>query len=277
MKIIKGKTFADVYREVLYELHHFPKYVTNPRSMKIKEIINLIIEIEDPTSNMFINPIRKTPQRYLAGEMYWYFQGREDVEFISKYSKFWKKLTNPDGVTVNSAYGNLLFRDLNEYNITEWQWALKSLIEDKDTRQAIIRFNKPKHSFVGNKDFVCTLNGIFNIRNDKLIFTVIMRSQDEILGRTFDIPFFTLLQQQMRNHLLPYYPDLKLGSFIHHNVSSHIYEKDFELVEDMLRNQWKSAGLPKLRENLINPDGSFNDNFWKSDDELITWIRENMK
>jgi len=287
MLIIQGQTFAEVYQKILDSLINKPQFVSKPRGQTTHEIMNCVIQIEDPTSNMIKNVVRSTPKRYLAGELFWYFSGRRDVETIRRYSKFWDKLINPDGQTVNSAYGYLLFKEyhapLYESNIAldginEWQWALQSLIKDKDSRQAIIRFNKPWHSWWGNKDFVCTLNGVFNIRDDKLHLTIIMRSQDEIFGRTFDVPFFTLLQQQMLVHLKRVYPELSLGSYVQHNISTHLYERDFDKATKMLQHKFNPAGLPKLQSNLINENGFFNlDKFKASDDELIKWIKLNME
>ena len=278
MLVIKGKTFAEIYKKVLYEIYYNPEYICKPRGQKIKEITNVIIELEDPTSNMFINSIRSTPEEYLAAELYWYFNGTNTIDFISKYSKFWKKLVNPDNSTVNSNYGHLLFKELNEYGFSEWLWSYTSLLIDIDSRQAILHFNKPKHLFVGNKDQVCTLNGIFLIRDNKLNFTIIMRSQDEILGRTFDLPFFTILQQQMLSHLKYFYPDLTLGKFIYHTVSSHLYERNFELVEAMLDNDFIENKLPNLELDLINSFGEFQyENFvFNKKDKLISWIKERL-
>ena len=293
MRLIVGDTFANVYEQLLSELWNNPEYVASPRGQKTHEITNMIIQIKDPTSNMFQNVTRSTPKRYLAGELYWYFSGNNTLEFISKYSKFWEKIKNPDGITVNSAYGHLLFNekrlpiwDADECEwlspspgslINEWQWAHKSLIDDEDSRQAIIRFNKPWHSWYGNKDFVCTLNGIFHIRHGELHLTIIMRSQDEVFGRTFDVPFFTLLQQQMLQHLKKNYPKLKLGTYTQHNISTHIYERDFDKIKEMLKHPFIPDGVPALKENLIWPNGEFrHDAFVSSRDPLITWIKEGM-
>lgn len=293
MLVINGKTFAEVYNKILHTLLYNPQYTARPRGQLTHEITNCIIQIEDPTSNMFTNITRSTPKKYLAGELFWYFSGDRSLKTISRFSKFWDKIKNPDGLTVNSAYGHLLFkekqlplydRDIAEWTanpsqyINEWQWALESLKKDKDSRQALIRFNKPWHSWWGNKDFVCTLNGLFLIRDDKLHLTIIMRSQDEIFGRTFDVPFFTLLQQQMLQHLKPTYPELKLGTYTQHNISTHLYERDFEKVKNMLETPIEPDGLPPLQQNLISEEGEFEAvDFLLTDDSLINWIKENMR
>jgi len=273
--MIKGDTFAEVYTDLLGELHDYPEYESAPRGMLIREHLNVHLSVTDPLSNMFKNPVRSTPKKYLAGELLWYFSGRNDVEFISKYSKFWEKIANSDG-TCNSAYGYQLWGIKNEFGYTEWQWALGSLLNDKDTRQAIVRFNKPMHSFDGNRDFVCTLNGVFQIRDDKLNLFISMRSSDAIKGLTFDFPFFSLLQQMMRLQLLNEYPDLEIGSLDMVLNSSHIYESDFELVNNMLDaadiDYFEADALPVANADLI---GMSVEDILSANDPLSKWIQEN--
>lgn len=177
--------------------------------------------------------------------MIWYFSGSNLLNFISKYSKFWNAIANADG-TCNSAYGYLLFNERNEYGFTEWGWALRSLCIDKDSRQAIIRFNKPRFSYNKNPDFVCTLNGHFLIRNNKLHLTIFMRSNDLRTGVQYDIPFFTILQIIMWKQLLFYYSDLQLGSYTHFIGSAHLYEKDFIETAKALKEKYIPQTLPEV-------------------------------
>lgn len=245
---ITSNNFSVIYKMLLDEIYNNPDFVDiNPRGLKIKEKTNIEIALTNPTSNLYINDVRSPDLKYLYGELLWYFLGRNDLQFISNYSSFWSKISNSDG-TINSAYGNLLFREKNNYCLTEWQWAYDSLVKDKDTRQALMRFNKPHHSYINNKDFVCTLSGIFMIRDNKLYFTTTMRSQDMWFGIIYDIPFFTLLQQQMRLHLLDKYPDLELGTYRHYILSAHIYEKDFNNIEQMLQNKFINDRVPIISQ-----------------------------
>jgi len=257
---IQGSTFAEIYEQLIKSIYLNPEYISSPRGMKIKEQTNLEITLTDPTSNLFTNVHRSPNPNYLYPELLWYFLGRNDLDFISNYSKFWNKLTN-DGI-LNSAYGNLLFTQKNEHGYSEYGWALESLINDKDSRQSILRFNKPVHSYKGNKDFVCTLNGIFNIRNNKLNFTTTMRSQDVWFGITYDMPFFTILMQQVLLHLQEYYPDLTLGKYVHYVLSEHIYEKDFNNIEQMLLHPFIPDSTPLVKYNLI-------DKYCKPSDKLL--------
>lgn len=278
-------SFAAAYEKVLYALLHHPEHVTRPRGQKTHELENVLIEISDPTNNLFACPARPFPKRYLAGELMWYFGGRNDLDFISKYSTFWNDISNPNG-TCNSAYGSLLFTRTNPYGISDWTWAREALKDDQDTRQAILRFNGPEHSYPGNRDFVCTLTGIFSIRNDQLDFTITMRSNDVFYGMTYDFPFFMLLQQQMRIHLLKYYPGLKLGKFTYFGKSVHMYERNFEVCKRMLNNITEDS-LPRMTYSLITPcglptdelaeiiSGNLENSIYMGQDLLYDWILKN--
>ena len=82
-----------------------------------------------------------------------------------------------------------------------------------------------------------------------------MRSNDLILGTATDVAFFCLLQQQMLKHLQLYYPNLKMGSYTHIVHSLHIYERHFELVKEMLSNEFTHMSYPPLNRNLITAKG----------------------
>ena len=254
MKVYKEKTFAEIYKNVLSDVLFNPEYESKPRDKKIKEITNVSFVIENPYYCLYSNKRRSSQLKYIAAELVWYFTGRNDTDFISKFAKFWQYIDNGDG-TVNSAYGNLIFNEKNEYHITQYEWAINSLKKDKDSRQAILHFNKPKHQWSDNKDFVCTLNSIFQIRNNRLNFTVNMRSNDLILGTPTDIAFFSLLQQQALKHLQLYYPDLKMGTYTHNVNSLHIYEKHFGLVNEMLGKSFIAKKYPEISNNIIDERG----------------------
>jgi thymidylate synthase len=280
-----GKNFAAVYEELLHELMNDPEYVTQPRDMKINELCDVALVIEDPLSCLYENEVRSSQFKYIAAEFLWYFMGRNDVEYISKYAKFWETIQNEDG-TVNSAYGNLIFNKKNEYGFTQYEWALESLLKDKDSRQAVLHFNLPSHQWNGNRDFVCTMYAIFQIRNSRLNFTVSMRSNDVILGLPTDVAFFVTLQSQLLNHLRnnPTYSELEMGTYTHIANSSHIYERHFEMANKMIKRAFKPLEIPAVNLPLILENGDpspdlidlFNDSSTQVEDSLYNWIQTNL-
>lgn len=254
---IEAQTFAQAYKELLDLLVNFPEYQSAPRDQKINEITNCKFTVRDPRYCFYLNNRRSSQFKYIAAELLWYLSGDKSVDFISRFSKFWKKLENCDK-TVNSNYGWLLFYE--KYSpvwTTQWQWAYDSLFNDEDTRQAVMHFNLPKHQFFENKDFVCTMYGDFLIRDNKLNFTIHMRSNDVILGLPTDIPFFCILQMNMWRLLKKYkYPELELGSYTHFVNSLHLYERNFELAKEMLNAQeFEPMMIDEYADDIISEQG----------------------
>lgn len=259
MITFKGLTFADCYRDSI--LHLMERGMTNhARGTTSKELLDVALEIEDPRSCLYSNKIRGSQQKYIAAEFLWYYAGRNDVKFISKWAKFWETIQNPDG-TANSAYGNLIFVKKNEHGITQYQWALQSLINDSNTRQAILHFNAPVHQYQTNKDFVCTMYANLHIRQNKLYMSVFMRSNDSIWGTPTDVAFFCSLQMQIHSHLKNIYPDLELGSYTHIANSYHIYDRHYDLAARMCYADFVPVQLPEIEVDLIDIDGSPSEDF----------------
>lgn len=247
---IEHDSFCECYKEALNMLVNSPQYISAPRGLKIHESLNASIVIRNPLSNLFKNSYRGIPLKYLKKEIALYLSARRDAEGFEDASKFWANIKTKDNL-INSAYGYLIFEGTKTVDgMTQYEWAKQSLINDKDSRQAIMFFNKPDFQYNGNKDFVCTLNMIFHIRDNKLYATVNMRSQDIRRGMQFDVPFFTLVQYLMYLDLLKVYPDLKLGSYRHNCASLHLYdnlvgnESDIELAKQMLAAEWEEAYMP---------------------------------
>ena len=241
---LEGYSFSEVYKSLLEHLVKNPEYQVKPRNEEVNEIMNCELKIQNPSLCLYQNERRSSQFKYIAAELLWYLSGDKNIDFISQYSKFWKHLVNRDD-TVNSNYGWLLFFEkYSSANLSQWEWAYQSLVNDKDTRQAIMHFNLPKHQFGENKDFVCTMYGDFLIRNNELHFTIHMRSNDVILGLPTDIPFFCLLQMNMWNLLRNNaYPELGLGTYTHFVNSMHLYSRNFQLVKEMLENEFTTMRM----------------------------------
>jgi len=265
--------FAEIYDHLLEQLLHRPEYITSPRGQKIHEIMNVMFRIENPLYNSFINKIRCPSEKYLAKELDLYFRGVNSADEFVKASKFWKQIANEDG-TVNSAYGHLIFKRFNEHGFNQWGWAYKCLTDDADTRQAFMHFNTPEHQFYGNKDQVCTLNYIFNIRDNKLNATVMMRSSDIYFGLVYDIPFFTYLQQAMFLLLKPHYPKLELGSYTHHSVSLHLYERNIKELKEAHKYFCPKEMLPPLENSPIDKFGQFVGYTGKFQEWMVQYLYE---
>lgn len=238
MKMIKGQTFAEVYEKSMDLLLNSPDYKTRPRGLDIHECLNVGLHIEDPSKNLFRYEDKSLtlPTGYVKKEMCLYLMATDDAKLFTKASGFWDNIKTEAG-KINSAYGNLIFNKSLKDGRSQFDWAFDSLKNDKDSRQAFMRFNNTCHQYDGNKDVPCTFIMTFHIRNNKLHATVEMRSNDIIKGTTYDIPSFILFQRLMLLRLREVYPDLEMGYYEHFNSSFHLYSSDFDLVAKRLQNQ----------------------------------------
>lgn len=254
---------SEAYLGTLADVYFNPDVKSAPRGQPVREKLDYSFRVLKPTNDPIVTRDAKrneTIKSYTTKEVELYDSCSNSAEDFGKASKFWLQLANPDG-TVNSAYGHLIWAKKShgsdfeteivctqpatkpgEGSIhhvvpvrrTPWQWAKMCLEEDKDTRQAILRFSLPEHQWKGNKDQTCTLSGNFLIRNDQLHFSVVMRSNDLTLGLVYDLPWFCSLMDKMIEELKPTYPNLTKGHYTHFVHSLHIYEKNEEMVKKML-------------------------------------------
>lgn len=230
-----------------------------PRGQGISYFQNCLFKVEYP-GTVFSVPNREYKFDYLNKELDLYFKGDLSAQEFGKASKFWLQLANPDG-NINSNYGyHVFYREIETKfgNIkNQWTYAKQQLLNDKDTRQALIFISTPSVQFDGNKDFICTLNYVFNIdEHNFLNLTVNRRSQDMFFGLPYDYAFEFLLLYKMYNELIDVYPELKIGSYTMFCNNIHIYDRNKETFEKMIldyKNNEISLDniIDKVDQNII--------------------------
>lgn len=231
---------SEAYEEVL-------RYVSGsgipsaPRGKPIVELMTYVTIIDHP---QFETPVTRDENRnavmgqYMRRELELYQEGTLSAErWRDDASKFWWDIRNPDD-TINSNYGTLTMMDRDApgdfagdcgRDITQWEWARESILADEDTRQAVMHFNRPRHQWHGNRDFPCTMYGIFHVRLGELHYSTHMRSQDIVLGWPYDVPFFVWQLTQMAEET-----GHEVGSLRHVVDSLHMYERDRGTAQKML-------------------------------------------
>lgn len=288
MKIYTGPDFATVYKESLIDLMNSGS-LNDPRGTKTKEFLNTALVMENPQACLYENEVRSSQRKYIAGELLWYYSGRNDIDFISRFSKVWQNLQNEDG-TANSAYGYLIFKNETVAGFTQFEWVVNCLLADLNTRQAVMHLNLPTHQYIGNKDFVCTMYINFHVREEKLHMTVHMRSNDVVTGTPTDVAFFSTLQMQVLFMLNQVHPNITLGSYTHIADSYHVYDRHYDLVERMIEKPFNPVVIPSIKTSLVSDykgtpsddilslvkyiESGSNDMILCQQDDLLKWITE---
>jgi len=217
--------------------------ITSPRGMKTKELLAQHLVLDNPKYSIVTIPGFETNLEYAEKELEWYLSGTNKLSGLGKFGRCWD-FCSDDGKHVNSAYGHRIFGVHSKLKINQWQWCLKKLKKDRDSRQCVINLNAEFDKHKKTKDFICTVFCQVLIRNNKLHWLTYMRSTDAYLGVRNDIFCFAALQRIMAEQL-----GVSLGRYHHFASSLHLYEKQFKKARTMV----DSIGSSRDVQNLYYP------------------------
>ena len=196
-----------------------------PRDMKTKEILGCYTI--DASRTVLTVPERKINYRFMAAEPLWILAGRDDVASIAQYNS---QMANyaPLGDRFFGAYGPRWQ--------AQWVYLISKLIEDRDTRQAVVSLwteNPPK-----GVDVACNILLVFSIRGRQVNLTVSARSKDLWLGFPYDVFGFSMALHKVvcaLNGVKVYDPPLLPGIITFFDSSLHLYEQHWEAARELLR------------------------------------------
>lgn len=220
-------TVEDI-RNLFKAKHRNNVYVTDKTGVKTVEIINACFEANEPSI------VRSPNWSYITREIDWYESQSLYVKDIpGDTPEIWNAVSDKDG-KVHSNYGYLVF---NENNFSQYLSVLTELEKNPDSRRANMIYTRPSIQAEwfqnGMSDFICTNNVQYFIRDDQLITSVYMRSNDAVFGYNNDLAW----QSYVRDKLLDDIEkdiDIRYGAGpIYWNVGSlHVYERHFKHLED---------------------------------------------
>ena len=236
-------TVEDIRWKLAYK-HNDLDYVIDKTGCKTLELINAsFIADED-----YI--FRKPNQDYIERELEWYKSQSLMVQDIpGETPKIWKEVASNLGV-INSNYGFIIW---SNDNWSQYDNVLIELGENPDSRRANMIYTRPSiwedYNIDGMNDFICTNNVQYFIRDNKLITSVYMRSNDAVFGYNNDLAW----QKHVRDKLID---DLETDTYIRYeagpiywNVGSfHVYERHFEHVEKWMKANFLEASRPEWFE-----------------------------
>ena len=245
MHIGTFQSFTHCYLSLVRNVYENPTFESAPRGQNVKEILGASFTILNPRDRIPYVAGRKFSTTYMVAELVWYLSGNNKTEWISRYSSFWKKISD-DGITANSAYGARLFRThpkIAQGRLDQWSYVVNELKNDPDSRRAIMHIRVPDDSLDAKLDVPCTIALQFFIRDGKLHQVANMRSSDVIFGIAYDIPAFTIFQELLANEL-----EVEIGTYTHTSNSLHIYERHFEMAETILKTSNVNRSLFELHK-----------------------------
>jgi len=215
------------YVKMLRDIMEFGHDI-NPRGIACKEISDLQLVV-DPDSPFMTFIHRKYDVDYFKKEMLWKLGANKYDKSIQKHAKLWSSVINPDQ-TYNSNYGQYWFGQ----QMGIWKVVME-LTRDPESRKAVIPMMNDSHFSPETIDTVCTEAVGFRIRDRELHMSVHMRSSDVIFGLGTDIPTFSFLYRLVFG-MIQHNQKLYNGPINITAMSSHIYEKHYDMVNDIVKD-----------------------------------------
>lgn len=204
----------DVWLDRVHEVLKQGKEV-KPRGQLTHEILNGHYTVPMPAFIDLESRGVKVP--FMFAEAAWIVSGSNRLKDLTPYMKAYANFSD-DGKFLRGAYGPKV--------VDQLPYVVDTLLNDNDSRQAVMTIWRERPS--GSKDVPCTVAMQFFIRDDVLHMIVTMRSNDIVLGFTYDVFSFSMVANAVRLLLKERGLDIILGD-LHVNAGSlHIYETHFD-------------------------------------------------
>ena len=132
-----------------------------------------------PTERVLFYPERDANPFFHFMEGLWMISGRNDVEWISHYTKGLEQFSD-DGVTFHGAYG---YRWRSHFDFDQLDLIISLLQNNPKERRIVLQMWDPTVDIArAGKDFPCNTNIYFRVNGEELDMTVCNRSNDMIWG-----------------------------------------------------------------------------------------------
>ena len=160
---------------------------------------------------------------FAIAEVFWILSGQNESEFLNKWNPALPRFAGK-GAKYHGAYGYRLKR---HFGLDQVERAYKILSSDPDSRQCVLQIWDPRSDlpFVDgmprSEDIPCNLTSVLKVRNGRLEWLQVLRSNDLYRGLPYNIVQFTTLQEVLAGWL-----GLEPGEYHQVSDSSHLYVKD---------------------------------------------------
>ena len=188
-----------------------------------REVLRVACAIQEPRERWTIARIPPMNPAFAIVELIWIVSGRDDSAFVNRWNS---KLPSFAGIgpKYDGAYGARLRR---HFKIDQIRRVCDALTSEPNSRQAVLQIWDPTEDLPdasgrpASPDVPCNICSLLKVRNGKLEWTQIMRSNDLFLGLPYNFIQFTYLQEIIAGCL-----QVSLGEYCHFADSMHIYERD---------------------------------------------------
>lgn len=224
----------------------------NGRGGYTSELLHVTIHVHDPRQRWVVSRTPALNPAFAAAEVIGILNGRCDSAYLNFFNPRLPRFAGT-GAEYHGAYG---FRLRKGAGFDQLERASNALKADGDGRQIVLQIWDPASDFPSDEgkpvadDIPCNICSMLKVRNGRLEWSQIMRSNDIFLGLPHNFVQFTILQEVLAGWI-----GVEPGTYSHFADSLHLYEKDaenvFSSVEIPLAATSESLALPKHEADPI--------------------------
>lgn len=228
-RVFESRTADEVWVRIANAFRGGEGIVQSSRVGPMREILHSAMSISQPTQRWVTSRLPAINLAFAIAEVIWIIKGRNDSAFLNYFNNQLPKYAG-QGETYHGAYG---YRLRYHLGIDQLERAYQALRVKPSSRQIVLqiwdgRIDLPTSlGMEASSDIPCNLASILKVRDGKLEWMQIMRSNDVYRGLPYNIIQFTTLQEVMAGWL-----GLELGEYNQISNSLHVYERDLEQVKD---------------------------------------------
>lgn len=225
-EFIDGKTANEVWKKATKMLL-VQETALSGRTGDVLELLHAFLAIENPRQKWVFDRIPPISISFALAELVWIMNGEECSEVINFWNPNLPRFAG-NGTTYYGAYGK---RIRSHFGFDQLEKAYYALQNTPESRQVVIQIYDVEKDFpIDNgkprsEDIPCNICSLLKVRDGKLEWSQIMRSNDILLGMPYNFVQFMSLQEIMAGWL-----GLEVGTYIHYSDSLHLYCRDFDKI-----------------------------------------------
>ena len=237
VNLIEGKTANDVWKMAASMLLN-QQNALEGRTGEVYELLHTVVSIENPKEKWVYDRVPAISIGFALAELVWIVNGQDRAEIINYWNPRLAQFAG-NGETYYGAYGNRIRAHFGFDQLEKAYYALQRVPE---SRQVVIQIYDTVKDFPiengrpRSSDIPCNVCSLLKIRDKKLEWSQIMRSNDILLGMPYNFVQFTSLQEILAGWL-----GLEVGSYVHYSDSLHLYCRDIGKIgigkQQELQNQ----------------------------------------
>lgn len=225
-EFIDGKTANDVWKKAV-DMLLAQEATVSGRTGDVLELLHTFVSIENPRQKWVYDRIPPISISFALAEVVWIMNGEERSEVINYWNPRLSDFAG-NGDIYYGAYGKRIRSHFGFDQLERSYYALQNVPE---SRQVVIQIYDVGKDFpIDNgqprsEDIPCNICSLLKVRDGKLEWSQIMRSNDILLGMPYNFVQFTSLQEILAGWL-----GLEVGSYNHYSDSLHLYCRDFNKI-----------------------------------------------